>query len=239
MTSPSAPAAVHPSKSSTDAAAFSGTTYAGFQGAELLSNDDMTELERCESIILAGSDAFVAVGDALGRIRDSRLYRETHATFEAYCQEVWGWGRRYVNLTIQSSTVVRDLPDGLGTIVPNEAAARELAKLEPERRAEVLKAASADGAPTAKAIKAAANPKPAPSEVSPPMPLPAHPAPVREDAETRQFRITRRIQEMKDDLKSFLSAQNPTRGELVSAAISMRLLAKELDFAAAQMKDEQ
>ena len=83
------------------------------------------------------------------------------------------------------------------------------------------------------------NPKPAPSEVSPPMPLPAHPAPVREDAETRQFRITRRIQEMKDDLKSFLSAQNPTRGELVSAALSMRLLAKELDFAAAQMKDDQ
>ena len=235
MPSHSAPAAVHPSKSSPDDAAFSGN--AGFQGAELLSNDDMTELERCESIILAGSDAFVAVGDALGRIRDSRLYRETHATFESYCQEVWGWGRRYVNLTIQSSTVVRDLPDGLGTIVPNQAAARELAKLEPEKRAEVLKAAAADGAPTARAIKAAA--KPAPSEVSPPMPLPAHPAPVREDAETRQFRITRRIQEMKDDLKSFLSAQNPTRGELVSAALSMRLLAKELDFAAAQLENNQ
>jgi len=44
---------------------------------------------------------------------------------------------------------------------------------------------------------------------------------------------------MKDDLKGFLSAQNPTRGELVSAALSMRVLAKELDFAAAQMKDDQ
>ena len=83
------------------------------------------------------------------------------------------------------------------------------------------------------------NPKPAPSEVSPPMPLPSHPAPVREDDETRQFRITRRIQEMKDDLKGFLSSQNPTRGELVSAAISMRLLAKELDFAAAQLENNQ
>ena len=233
MTSPSAPAAVHPSKSPPDDAAFSGN--AGFQGAELLSNDDMTELERCESIILAGSDAFVAVGDALGRIRDSRLYRETHATFESYCQEVWGWGRRYVNLTIQSSTVVRDLPDGLGTIVPNQAAARELAKLEPEKRAEVLKAAAADGAPTARAIKAAA--KPAPSEVSPPMPLPAHPAPVREDAETRKYRFGLCCMSIATDAKSKVGAFNPTRAELVLAAITLKRVAYELEAAAAQLPE--
>jgi hypothetical protein len=205
----------------------------------ILTTSERAQLASAEETIIAGSDAFVAVGDALGRIRDSRLYRETHATFEAYCQDVWGWGRRYVNLTIESSAVVRDLPKVWEQIVPNEGAARELAKVEPEKRAEVLEQVAAAGRVTAKAIKAAANPKPAPSEVSPPMPLPSHPAPVREDAETRQFRITRRIQEMKDDLKSFLSSQNPTRGELVSAALSMRLLAKELDFAAAQLENNQ
>jgi hypothetical protein len=33
---------------------------------------------------------FIAVARALAAIRDGRLYRETHATFEAYCRERWG-----------------------------------------------------------------------------------------------------------------------------------------------------
>lgn len=32
---------------------------------------------------------FVECGNALAEIRDKRLYRGTHDTFEAYCYDVW------------------------------------------------------------------------------------------------------------------------------------------------------
>jgi hypothetical protein len=71
----------------------------------------------------------------LTRIRDG-LYRESHATFEEYCRERWGWSRRYVNYQIQAAEVVKNL----GTIVPTlpttESQARELAGFEPEQQRE-------------------------------------------------------------------------------------------------------
>ena len=51
-------------------------------------------LAECEAVIERGQQTFIEVGQALMEIRDSRLYRETHATFEAYCNERWGWTRR-------------------------------------------------------------------------------------------------------------------------------------------------
>jgi hypothetical protein len=38
----------------------------------------------------AAEDAFASVSDALREIRDRKLYRGTHATFEDYCRERWG-----------------------------------------------------------------------------------------------------------------------------------------------------
>ena len=80
-------------------------------------------------------------------------------------------------------------------------------------------------------------PKPAPSEVSPPMPLPAHPAPVREDAETRKYRFGLCCMSIATDAKSKVGAFNPTRAELVLAAITLKRVAYELEAAAAQLPE--
>jgi hypothetical protein len=40
-------------------------------------------------IVGSGLSAFAEVGNALLEIRDNRLYRQTHATFDAFCQERW------------------------------------------------------------------------------------------------------------------------------------------------------
>ena len=47
---------------------------------------EVARLAELELVIERGQKAFVAVGNALAEIRDQRLYRETHATFEAYCK---------------------------------------------------------------------------------------------------------------------------------------------------------
>ncbi len=62
----------------------------------------LTELE---AVIERGLTTFVEVGQALLEIRDSRLYRETHATFEAYVKERWGWGRTNADNYIQAARV--------------------------------------------------------------------------------------------------------------------------------------
>ena len=93
----------------------------------------LPELER---VIERGQQTFIEVGRALLEIRDRRLYRETHATFEAYCRERWGWGRSYANKTIRAAQTA----DALGTTVPiqSERQARAmLNRLEPEEREQV------------------------------------------------------------------------------------------------------
>ena len=78
--------------------------------------------------------AFVRVGQALKRICDERLYRATHATFEAYVSERWPFERQYAYRTIRAAEVVSALsPIGdKGMPLPEtESQARELAKVEP------------------------------------------------------------------------------------------------------------
>ena len=52
-----------------------------------LSVVEVQRLEALESVIDAGMQTFVHVGNALLEIRDNRLYRNTHRTIEEYCQE--------------------------------------------------------------------------------------------------------------------------------------------------------
>jgi hypothetical protein len=41
------------------------------------------------------------VGNAIREIRDSKLYKETHSTFEEYCWERWGWKRAHAYRQIE------------------------------------------------------------------------------------------------------------------------------------------
>jgi hypothetical protein len=81
----------------------------------------------------------------LAEIRDARLYRAGFDTFEAYCREKRAFTKTYANNLIEGATVVKQLPSKITTIVVNEGQARELAKVEPAKRVEVLKEAILTG----------------------------------------------------------------------------------------------
>ena len=83
-----------------------------------------------------GLGTFVEVGTALLAIRDGRLYRETHGSFEEYCRERWGWNRARADQMIRASIIVTELDTNVSTPPRNEAQARELARIpDPDTRA--------------------------------------------------------------------------------------------------------
>ncbi len=99
-----------------------------------LTPDEGQRLADCEAVIERGLNTFVDVGNALAEIRDSRLYRLSHGTFEEYCRDRWGFARNYANKMIAAAEVVT----GLGTIVPTlpatESQARPLTSLPPDEQ---------------------------------------------------------------------------------------------------------
>jgi len=121
-----------------------------------LVGDDAHQLETYEQVIERGLSTFVDVGNALTAIRENRLYRSTHSTFEAYCQERWGFTRRRATYLIDAASTVTEM----GTMVPtaqnvNERQARALTPIlkehGPEFAASVLQEAAEVGL-TAKSI---------------------------------------------------------------------------------------
>jgi DNA N-6-adenine-methyltransferase (Dam) len=104
---------------------------AGVSG-ELVLRDALTPAEssrlaELEQVVDAGLQTFVDVGLALLEIRDERLYRETHGTFEAYLDERWGMSRSRGYRLIDGARVA-ELVSPIGDIA-NEAQARELVPL--------------------------------------------------------------------------------------------------------------
>lgn len=119
--------------------------------AELTAISLSTDLHALEQIVEKGKRTFVEVGAALLRIREGRLYRLTHSSWETYCQQRWGWGRGRANNLIAASTAAASVSDVVRTRAMSESSARELAKVPEERRAEVLDLLP--GAPTAATIR--------------------------------------------------------------------------------------
>lgn len=114
-------------------------------------------LDECEAVIERGLATFVEVGDALAEVRDLRLYRNGHETFEAYCSERWGLKRQRAYELIDAAAIAERLSSIDDTPMPaNEGQARALrpVKDEPEKMAEAMKqaAAATNGKPTASAI---------------------------------------------------------------------------------------
>ncbi len=101
--------------------------------AEPLSATERAELAAIEIAIEDGLRGIEAMGSRLMFVRDRRLYRETHATFEDYCRERWGMDRTYAFRHIQAAEMAAVLPNG--NTPKSEAVARELVPLrdEPER----------------------------------------------------------------------------------------------------------
>ncbi len=119
---------------------------------EQLSLSEEKLIAEMEAIIERGKWAFVQVGQALLEIRARRLYRDTHGTFEDYCKERWGWGRKIASDYILAAGVAGNVTSTLHTPI-SLTQARELASLEPEQQRAV--AATTDFANTsAKKVKA-------------------------------------------------------------------------------------
>lgn len=116
-------------------------------------SDSLSELE---AIIERGRQTFVEVALAIARIRDARLYRESHESFEDYCRERWGWGRNYANKLIGAGEAALNV--GQGTMVPtSERQVRPLVGEPPDVQRELWNEAAADagGVPTARHVEAA------------------------------------------------------------------------------------
>ena len=91
-------------------------------------------LEHNEAIIEKGLNTFVDVGNALAEIRDGKLYRDTHGTFEEYCQERWGISRPRAYQFIEAAETVGLLSTMVDTPPSSERQARPLTRLEPEEQ---------------------------------------------------------------------------------------------------------
>lgn len=74
-----------------------------------LDRGERETLENCERVIQDGLDTFIEVGGALSVIRDQRLYRSSHKTFEDYCREKWDMTGRRARQLCAAAGVVRNL----------------------------------------------------------------------------------------------------------------------------------
>ncbi len=109
-------------------------------GVEELTEDEEQERHRLE---LKVERAFREAGSALQSLRDKKLYRSTHKTFEAYCRERFGYSRDAAYLKIAAATVYDNIQKYLPTngrqisMPTNERQLRDIAKanFEPEVQA--------------------------------------------------------------------------------------------------------
>ncbi len=100
-----------------------------------LTPEEERELHRLE---LRVERAFCEAGTALREIRDKRLYRSTHKTFEEYCRDRFGFTRHSANLKILAVDVVDDLVTNGHQILPtNERQIRPMTNLQSQERCSV------------------------------------------------------------------------------------------------------
>lgn len=149
-------------------------------GLDIPSGDALNAVERSrldelESVIRRGLQSFIEAGEALTEVRESKLYRDSHNTFEEYCRDRWSISdSRARQLVAAAETVTTVTVAGLPA-PSNEAQARELAPLreEPEKlRATWAEANRATGGkPTAAAVRQARE------QIAPRLVPPVRPAP--------------------------------------------------------------
>jgi hypothetical protein len=136
------------------------------QIAQSLTTEEREQLVTCEQTIRRGLGTFVAVGVALMEIRDARLYRQTHLSFETYVQSVLTLSRPRAYQLIDSAGVVQELSTIVDSsrLPQNEGQARELLrwKTAEERGAKwkSVLAAAGDHPLTAKFIRQTLCPSP-------------------------------------------------------------------------------
>lgn len=122
---------------------------AAVEVVEELTDEEAFDRHRLE---LKVERAFVEAGKALAELRNRKLYRSTHHSFEEYCQDRFGYTRYSAYLKIAASEVFDNLltfsqqnsATESDQILPTkETQVRPLTKLEPEEQIEVWQQAVA------------------------------------------------------------------------------------------------
>ncbi|MEH2268040.1 MAG: hypothetical protein V7K68_06345 [Nostoc sp.] len=103
--------------------------------------------------------AFFEAGKALTELRDRRLYRSTHKTFDEYCLDRFGYNRSRSYQLVDAAVVVDNLqkcPQFVDILPTAEGQVRPMTKLEPQEQQEVwLRAVEVAGGkvPTGRIVK--------------------------------------------------------------------------------------
>jgi hypothetical protein len=177
-----------------------------------LNDAEYADLEQLETTISTGLATFLDVGAALAEIKERRLYRQNHSSFDAYCRNQWEMGKSKAYALIQAATIIGELSGIPDTPLPaNAAQAEALAPLagNPEAAAAAMQAASADGPATAASIadEVAKATGPTEPDVAPPPPPPADvpdPEPDPEvDMDIRQARAAEQAHRLAEQLSRF------------------------------------
>lgn len=114
---------------------------------------EQAQLETDEGIIRSGLGTFYSVGMSLANIRSRKLYRATHATFEAYTEEKWDMGKSRAYQLIDSAAVCQNLEQLKLPLPINESQTRALSDLTPESQVEAWTEASKSGVPTGNLVE--------------------------------------------------------------------------------------
>ena len=104
--------------------------------------DELTDEEQSDRLHLERKveRAFYEAGRALKELRNRRLYRSTHKTFDEYCRDRFDYSRRKMDYLIAGSQVVDNLEmrtNGSQILPTSERQVRPLTKLEPSQQREV------------------------------------------------------------------------------------------------------
>jgi hypothetical protein len=133
---------------------------------------ELTEAEERDRLLLERKveRAFFEAGKALTELRDRRLYRSTHKTFEEYCRDRFAHSRQQSNYLIAAAGVYENLTtigcqnvenqnlttNGTQILPTSERQVRPLTKLEPQQQHEVWQAAVEEAGgkvPTGRIVK--------------------------------------------------------------------------------------
>jgi hypothetical protein len=94
-----------------------------------LTDAEALELSSLEAKVERSLKAFWEIGQALGQIRDRRLYRQDFSTFEDYCTNRWEMSRRWAYQLIEAATVYENVRHGAQILPANERQVRPLTAL--------------------------------------------------------------------------------------------------------------
>jgi hypothetical protein len=127
----------------------------------ILSEAEKAERDDLESTV---QQAFFVAGKALKLLRDQRLYRETHATFDSYVRDRFDFTKRAAYYLIDAAKVVENLKSeqfvhsnkSTSVLPTKESQCRPLAKLPLKQQKEVWRTAvekSEGRVPSARIVK--------------------------------------------------------------------------------------